>query len=123
MRVVYSTNSDPSLAVLVSFRFGVICWEVVSLTTAWSDLKPDQIRAPVVSGERPSIPESAPSNIACAIEEAWTHDPTKRPTVTKLKKILDEVSNTGERALLWSVFFYGRWPRDPFVGGHTQESL
>lgn len=77
-------------------RFGIICWEVLSVDNQpwrgvddWMDL--------VIAGRRPLMrplppfPAANTAAIVHAMEKAWGQRPTSRPTATELKEMLHQV--------------------------------
>jgi len=72
------SNGTISVATDV-YSFGMILWGLVSGTTPFGGLKRSELIRHVVAGDRPGVPQSAPTKYARLIEECWHQEPMKRP--------------------------------------------
>ncbi|CAD7701060.1 unnamed protein product [Ostreobium quekettii] len=61
------------------YSFGMILWGLVSGAVPFGGLKRSELIRHVVAGDRPTVPQSAPTKYARLIEECWHQEPMKRP--------------------------------------------
>lgn len=79
------------------FSFAHLLWEVLSLETPYVHYTKDDYRRRVVKkGVRPIIDDSWPKEIQDLLESAWNADADKRPPMTQVCEILEEVIDTFE---------------------------
>lgn len=67
------------------YSFGLLMWEVVTGLDAFSEKKytwQSNIEEFVLAGNRMPIPEEMDPRLASIIEQCWSQDPLKRPSIT-----------------------------------------
>ena len=71
------------------FSFSILCWEVLALKTAFKDYtRADFLRRVVEQKERPSLPKHSPPLTRLMLNEAWEHDPEKRPDMKRVATMI-----------------------------------
>ncbi|KAI4377534.1 hypothetical protein MLD38_015141 [Melastoma candidum] len=67
------------------YSFGVILWELVTMSIPWKGLNPMQVVGAVgFQNRRLEIPADAYPPVADIIQECWQKDPRLRPSFTEL---------------------------------------
>lgn len=68
------------------YSYGILCLEILSQTTAWGQTDPTKIRARVLQGERPPLPDTTPDAEAQLVVRCCSHDPDARPTFAHINE-------------------------------------
>ncbi|CAD7700036.1 unnamed protein product [Ostreobium quekettii] len=76
------------------YSFGMLLWEMVSGSRAFSGKHRNDIMVTVVDGRRPSIPSHCPTKFASLIRACWQQDNTRRPTFKKIVGQLQRLAST-----------------------------
>ncbi|GMY05305.1 serine/threonine-protein kinase EDR1-like [Fagus crenata] len=78
-------RNDPSNEKCDVYSFGVILWELVTLTKPWSWMNPMQVVGAVgFQNRRLDIPKEVDPLVARIIRECWQTDPNLRPSFAQL---------------------------------------
>eukprot|EP00803_Ostreobium_quekettii_P010421 evm.model.scf_1180.1 EVM.evm.TU.scf_1180.1 scf_1180:6438-12340(-) len=98
MEVPYVNDPTMSVGSLegmeLSELFGMLLWEMVSGSRAFSGKHRNDIMVTVVDGRRPSIPSHCPTKFASLIRACWQQDNTRRPTFKKIVGQLQRLAST-----------------------------
>ena len=67
------------------YSLGIVFWELATERIPWDEYADDSIiLVQVKTGQRPTIPSDIPEQYKQLIQNAWNHDPQKRPTCFQL---------------------------------------
>ncbi|CAJ0848011.1 2730_t:CDS:2 [Entrophospora sp. SA101] len=67
------------------YSFGLLMWTLAAGTRPFYNVAHNEVLAQkIIDGERPKISKDAPKSYNDLMEQCWNHDPTKRPTASKL---------------------------------------
>uniref|UniRef100_A0A2N9I0Y1 Protein kinase domain-containing protein n=1 Tax=Fagus sylvatica TaxID=28930 RepID=A0A2N9I0Y1_FAGSY len=78
-------RNEPSNEKCDVYSFGVILWELVTLTKPWSGMNPMQVVGAVgFQNRRLDIPKEVDPLVASIIQECWQTDPNLRPSFAQL---------------------------------------
>lgn len=68
------------------YSFGIIVWEIFSRDVPWANVVRghDIYLRVVIKGERPSIPDDTPVDIAHLMRSCWVEGPEERPTSAQI---------------------------------------
>ena len=67
------------------YSLGIVFWELATSRKPWDEYDDESIiLIQVKTGQRPTIPVDVPEQYKQLIEDAWNHDPQKRPTCFQL---------------------------------------
>uniref|UniRef100_A0A2N9I8D0 non-specific serine/threonine protein kinase n=1 Tax=Fagus sylvatica TaxID=28930 RepID=A0A2N9I8D0_FAGSY len=78
-------RNEPSNEKCDVYSFGVILWELVTLTKPWSGMDPMQVVGAVgFQNRRLDIPKEVDPLVASIIQECWQTDPNLRPSFAQL---------------------------------------
>ena len=87
------------------YAFGITLYELLVKRSAWHGFKPDEIKAKVLAGERPAIPDtlgpSLGSDFVYLLEiltSCWRDDPLERPTFDDLYDSMESRSSIFQSA-------------------------
>ncbi|KAG0588028.1 hypothetical protein KC19_2G209800 [Ceratodon purpureus] len=72
------------------YSFAVTCYEILTGETPFEG-KPWSDYEPVLSGERPKLPDDLPQDMASLINRCWHHNPLVRPKSTEILELLREI--------------------------------
>jgi hypothetical protein len=80
------------------YSLGMVFWELGTERKPWDEYQDETIiLIQVKIGERPTIPSNIPQPYKQLIEDAWNHDPQKRPTCFELmERIYKELNSTNQ---------------------------
>jgi serine/threonine protein kinase len=80
------------------YSLGMVFWELGTERKPWDEYQDETIiLVQVKIGERPTIPSNIPQPYKQLIEDAWNHDPQKRPTCFELmERIYKELNSTNQ---------------------------
>ncbi|CAF1278550.1 unnamed protein product [Rotaria sordida] len=80
------------------YSLGIVFWELATARKPWDEYEDEKIIiAQIKTGERPTIPSDIPESYKQIIQEAWNHDPQKRPTCFQLmERIYKEMNQTNQ---------------------------
>lgn len=102
------------------YSFGVCLWELLTRDIPFAALTPLQAAYSVAEGQRPSIPDSIPSDIQNIFSACWDQDPSIRPTFSKLVHSLNKHKSSTTRMVLSS----GReWSKEDLDSIETQSNI
>nr|CAG8600413.1 15408_t:CDS:2 [Entrophospora candida] len=67
------------------YSFGLLMWTLAAGMRPFYNVAHNEVLAQkIIDGERPKISKDAPKSYNDLMEQCWNHDPTKRPTASKL---------------------------------------
>ncbi|CAF4390708.1 unnamed protein product, partial [Rotaria sordida] len=80
------------------YSLGIVFWELATARKPWDEYEDEKIIiAQIKTGERRTIPSDIPESYKQIIQEAWNHDPQKRPTCFQLmERIYEEMNQTNQ---------------------------
>eukprot|EP01132_Coremiostelium_polycephalum_P005540 gene5540-6899_t len=76
------------------YSFGIVLWELFTQDLPFKDLTDYQRVNFVLSGGRPTIPDTIPPRVSQLIQDCWNSEPTKRPTFPEILNTLYSISST-----------------------------
>eukprot|EP00803_Ostreobium_quekettii_P002563 evm.model.scf_16.19 EVM.evm.TU.scf_16.19 scf_16:204198-210310(+) len=74
--------------------YGMLLWEMVSGSKAFSGMHRNEVMVATVEGRRPAIPSHCPTKFASLIQECWQQDNARRPTFKKILSQLRRLAST-----------------------------
>ncbi|KAK1616086.1 hypothetical protein QYE76_021603 [Lolium multiflorum] len=78
-------RNEPANEMCDVYSFGVILWELATLSVPWSALNPMQVVGAVgFQNKRLEIPKEVDPQVASIIYSCWDNDPSKRPSFSQL---------------------------------------
>jgi serine/threonine protein kinase len=79
------------------FSFGILLWELVTRQIPFDHLDRDfDIINAIKKGQRPTIPDECPKVLKDLIPRCWKQDPSHRPGITEIIKVLEDEDNKKE---------------------------
>jgi tetratricopeptide (TPR) repeat protein len=73
------------------FSFGILLWELVTRQIPFDHLDRDfDIINAIKTGQRPTIPDECPEVLKYLIPRCWQQDPSHRPEITEIIKLLED---------------------------------
>lgn len=102
-------TSDNFSAAADVYSFGVILWEIISNKQPFEDCeglgvkKNTEIYRRVSQGKRDVIPKDAPLVYTKLIQDCWNTDPTKRPSMQEIVKILQSDTLKNEKVISFEI--------------------
>ncbi|CAD7698469.1 unnamed protein product, partial [Ostreobium quekettii] len=76
------------------YSYGMLLWEMVSGSKAFSGMHRNEVMVATVEGRRPAIPSHCPTKFASLIQECWQQDNARRPTFKKILSQLRRLAST-----------------------------
>lgn len=82
------------------YAFGIMIWEMFEnpYKSPYSEWKAYTVKQKVRQGYRMNPHPSMPKEVVEVMQEAWNHDPAKRPTAEKLREKMDEINGAFDSA-------------------------
>jgi serine/threonine protein kinase len=81
---IFSKESD-------IYSFGMIMWELTTGCKPFSKVEHNtELVLEIIDGKRPEITTDAPKCFSNLMKICWDSDPSKRPSITKIKSIIDD---------------------------------
>ncbi|CAF1109760.1 unnamed protein product [Rotaria sordida] len=87
-----------------SFSLGVVFWELATGCVPYEELDEATISQGVKAGERLEIPNDVPPTFASIISNAWSQEPSKRPTAQQLIEQIITISPATKETPVISKF-------------------
>ncbi|MEW5302152.1 MAG: hypothetical protein WDW36_004960 [Sanguina aurantia] len=87
-------DSKPYSEKVDVYAFGVMLNEMMGKEVPFGGCGVPEIRAAVLSGQRPDMPLSCPKVVENIIKRCWDADPTKRPSFERVLELLKEAART-----------------------------
>ncbi|CAF3348346.1 unnamed protein product [Rotaria sp. Silwood1] len=80
------------------YSLGIVFWELATARKPWDEYEDEVvILGQLKSGERPTIPSDVPEPYKQVTQDAWNHDPQKRPTCFQLmQRLYKEINQTNQ---------------------------
>jgi serine/threonine protein kinase len=72
------------------YSFGLVLWELLTGELLFPNMKPPEIIALVMNGQRPPIPDDAPPALVALIKSCWDQDSRSRPQMTRVVTLLGQ---------------------------------
>ncbi|CAF1169755.1 unnamed protein product [Rotaria sordida] len=86
------------------YSLGVVFWELATGCVPYEELDEATISQGVKAGERLEIPNDVPSTFASIISNAWSQEPSKRPTAQQLIEQIITISPATKETPMISKF-------------------
>ncbi|KAL4557542.1 hypothetical protein LXL04_035723 [Taraxacum kok-saghyz] len=77
------------------YSFGICLWEIYCCDVAYTFLL-DNLTPNIYKEMRPSIPMHCPRPLAKLMEQCWETDPTKRPEMKEVVRVLESIEKSEE---------------------------
>ena len=71
------------------YAFGTLVYEIYHSERPWAQLKPSQIITKILQGQLPGVSPDVDLDIKSIIEDCWTYDKNKRPTMKQIHNRLE----------------------------------
>jgi serine/threonine protein kinase len=77
------------------YSLGMVFWELATARKPWDEYEDEEIiLIQIKTGERPTIPSDIPEQFKQLIQDAWNHNPQKRPTCFQLMERIHKEINS-----------------------------
>jgi hypothetical protein len=77
------------------YSLGMVFWELATARKPWDEYEDEAIiLIQIKTGERPTIPSDIPEQFKQLIQDAWNHDPQKRPSCFQLMERIHKEINS-----------------------------
>ena len=94
---VFINTVDGNYFAVDIYAYGIVLYEIVSRTQAWSGLNNEQIKQQVMSSQRPQFSsevqnamaqDAITGNLVRLINMAWVQNPLMRPDASRIQQFL-----------------------------------
>lgn len=77
----------------VRYALGIILWQIAARQRPYEGADPSVIEGCVCNGEREELVDGCPEGYMDLVQQCWTHDPSKRPSIEQVLKILSAIKS------------------------------
>lgn len=90
------------------YSFGICLWEIYCCAVPYSNVRcVEQSSTLVYKKLRPKIPRSCPKSVANVMKRCWDKDPSKRPEMDEVVRLLEAIDTSKARGMIQSHRFWG----------------